>query len=337
MNLLGSVAKAGRKVFKPVVKAVAKVSSKLDANKPEIMVVGGVTAVVVGTVWAIAETMKVQKVMDNSKEEMIKAEAQRDGLVLDKDGNPVPPVTEAEFRKLVTKVRSETVWAFIKMYGIPALMFVLGIFTLVKGHWILKQRYILTATSLKGMEEFVRFVKKNVIEDAGEEKWKEYATGKVGEKEVSMTVTDKDGNVTTKKTVIPVCKERSFDNPWRIQYCEELFDSWTTDSQSNLFFLQGAEKYWNEEKYQNDKTAEISMFEILKYLGFKFEKVDKKMRDFFRNNGWAHDINGDGFISFGLKMAVNDAARQRKSDVLFIEFNSEGILRDLHNQYYYTE
>lgn len=323
------------KIFKPVAKAVAKTTAslvtKFKANEPEIMVVGGALGVVVATGLAIKGTLKVQKTMDNARDKMVAAEAQHDGTVMDPNGNQIAPISDSEFRKLVAKVRSETIWEFIKLYGWSALIMVLSLFTLVKGHWILKERYILTATSLKGMEEFVRFLKKNVVEDAGEEKWKEYSQGKVLEEKFETEVKRDDGAVVKKTINVPICKPH--ENPWQFEYCEEMFDSWQPNVETNLQFLQGVEDFFDKHKYQTDKKAEISMYEILDYMGFKWDKVDKHYRKWLRTNGWAHDVNGDGFISMGLWMPINQPARRRLSDKVFFEFNAEGFLDELVNKY----
>ena len=322
-----AAAKAG-KIFKPVAKAVGKVMTKFDANKPEIMVGGGVVMVLVGTVWMIVKTRQVDNVMAESQEKM--AELEEKKAAVTEEGEPA--ITEKEFRKMVTKVRSETVWAFIKLYGVPALIFVLGIFSLVGGHWVLKKRYILTATSLEGMKKFMEFVKQNVIEDAGEEKWEQYSKGVVGKKEVILNKTEPDGTEITKMSKVNLCKDH--ENPWRIEFCEDLFDSWKPDTETNFFFLQGCEKYWDEVKYQRNKDAEISMYEVLDYMRIKWNKVDKNYRTWMRNQVWGHHIYGDDKISFGLHMPLNDPARRRLADKIFMEFNVDGEPRDIINRYH---
>lgn len=314
-----AVSKIG-KVMKPVANAVGKVMTKVDANKPEIMAGAGVVMVLVGTVWMIVKTRKVDDVMNEGHEKMTVVEEKKD------------EVTEKEFRKMVTKVRSETVWAFIKLYGLPALIFILGIFSLVGGHWVLKKRYILTATSLEGMKKFMAFVKQNVIEDAGEEKWEQYAKGIAGKQEITQTVTDDNGTKITKVAKVSLCKDH--ENPWRIEFCEELFPTWQPNTETNFFYLQGIEKFWNEEKYQRNKDAEISIYEVLDYIGIDWSKVDKTYRTWLRNQVWGHHIYGDDELSFGLHKPLNDPARRRLADKIFMEFNVDGEPKDIINRYH---
>ena len=328
---MGLMAKLGNKaghIFQPVVKAAGKVMTKVDAKKPEIMLASGLIMVLVGTGWMIVQTRKVDEAMAESQEKMEKLEAAKEAI--HEDGSPA--MTEKEFRKAVMKVRSETVWAFIKLYGIPALIFILGIFDLIGGHWVLKKRYILTATSLKGAQEFIQFVKQNVIEDAGEEKWEEYAKGIIGKKTIEQETTEADGTKVKKTVDVPVCKDH--DNPWRIEFSEDLFKSWKPDTETNFFFLQGAEKYWNEIKYQRNKDAEISIYEVLDYLRIDWSKIDKNYRTWLRNQVWGHHIYGDDEISFGLHMPLNDPARRRLADKIFMEFNTDGEPKDIINRYH---
>ena len=320
MGLIDKLGSKAGKIFQPVVKATAKVMTKMDANKPEIMLWSGVAMVVTGTVWMVVNTRKLDDVMDESKDKMEEVEASKDD------------VTEAEFRKAVVKVRSETVWAFIKLYGLPALLFIMGIFDLVGGHWVLKKRYILTATSLKGMQEFVQFVKQNVIEDAGEEKWEQYSKGIVGKKTMELETTEADGTKIKKTAEVKLCKDH--ENPWRIEYCEDLFKTWKPNVETNFFFLQGAEKWWNDIKYQRNKDAEISAYEVLDYLGADWSKFDKEYRTWLRNQVWGHHIYGDDNMSFGLHMPLNDPARRRLGDKIFMEFNTDGEPKDIINRYH---
>lgn len=319
MGLKAMVAGKIGKVIKPVTKAVGKVVSKMDANKPEIMLVSGLLMVAVGTGWAIYSTTKVDQVVEESQEAKEELDAKK------------AEMTDKEFRKAFAKVKMDTIWKFLKLYGLPALIWLLGICDLVGGHWVLKKRYILTATSLKGMQEFMNFVKQNVIEDAGEEKWEEYAHGKVGKKEMHIETTEADGTKIQKTAEVEVC--RPHDNPWRIPFTEELFKSWKADTDTNFFFLQGCEKYWNEVKYQADKDAEISIYEILDYLRIDWSKINKDYRTWLRNQVWGHHIYGDDRISFGLQMETNTPARRRQSDLIYLEFNAEGEPKDIINRY----
>lgn len=330
MGIKNVLAKAGG-MLKPVTRATGKVLKKLDKNKPEIMLVAGIVMVIGGAVTAVVKTMKVRDVMDESHEEMAKIEAEHEGLVMDMEGNQVAPITDDIYKKKVTKLRLDTGWKLVRIYDIPSLAFLIGLGLIVKGHAILKDRYVMTMISLKGTQEVLDFVKQNVIKDQGEGKWKEYRYGKAEDEPVTLKIADDNGNTITSQSHI--MRTMDHDNPWRIEYCEELFDSWKGNPEANLFFLQGVEKHWNENKYQANKDAEISMFEILDYLRFKWEKVPKEYREWLRTNGWAHHVYGDDAISFGLQMPINDATRRRLSDKIYIEFNAEGALVDLINRY----
>jgi len=323
---MGVVAKFTSKIgqmVKPIVKPVAKmatnVMSKVDANKPELMLYSGTAMVVVGTVWMIIATRKVDTVMEESSEAKEQLDAKK------------AEMTDKEFRKAFLKVRAEVVWKFIKLYGVPAVIWLLGICDMVGGHFVLKKRYILTTMTLKGMEEFIQFVKGNVIEDVGVDKWNEYAHGIVDTAPMEAHYKDSTGTEVGMLANCPICKPH--ENPWRIPFNEQLFKSWKPDTDLNFFFLQGVEKYWNENKYQADKDAEISIYQILDYLNIDWSKIDKTYRTWLRNQVWGHHIYGDDRISFGLHMPVNDPARRRQSDLIYMEFNAEGMPSEIINRY----
>jgi hypothetical protein len=99
--------------------------------------------------------------------------------------------------------------------------------------------------------------------------------------------------------------------------------------------LKTAEDYWRH-VYENRKETGVSMYDILTYLDYKFEvdkdgMTKKQYRDwitFLRNHGWK-DGEGDDFVDFGLYRGINEPALQRKSDIVFIEFNCAGDLREM--------
>jgi hypothetical protein len=108
----------------------------------------------------------------------------------------------------------------------------------------------------------------------------------------------------------------------------------TGDTERNLFFLKCAEDWWNREL---DRNGEVSMYEVLKYLQYRFDiekegLSDKEYRDrmtFLRNYGWRKGCGGDDFVDFGLYRAINEPAIARKSDIVYIEFNCDGNLENL--------
>lgn len=327
-KLLG---KAGRRLMKcpPIAKAVVKVSH----NKPEIMAIGGGVLIIVGFVEAIRGGMKLN---DTMAESAAKVEAVEEKQTQELSAENLTEEQKAAiiktYGKELSKERADGVWKVAKLFLLPSGLLVAGLVLIGQGHQILRKRNVVLASALKGTEEILKFYRGNVIEAEGEEADQKYMRGIIGEKEIETVTKDEDGKEKKVKRKVPIVKGGR--NKWRFEFSETWFGSWNDDTEHNLFFLKLAQDWWNHEL---DRNGEVSMYEVLKYLQYKFEinkesmnsKEYREWMTFLRNYGWRKGCGGDGFIDFGLYRAINEPAMTRRSDVVFIEFNCDGNLENL--------
>lgn len=319
--------------------AVAKLLTKLSRNKPEIMAVGGGILVVWAFVEAIKGGTKVQAVMTETAENVEKIEARhKEELEHCEENQVLPSVILAEQSKELKKARAEGTWKVVKLFMLPSGLLVVGMVLIGGGHRILRKRNVVLGTALKGTEEILKNYRANVVADQGKEADLKYLRGVVDGKDIETVVVDEDGKEQKVKKRTPVVREQK-GNPWRFEFSDTYFDSYEGDTDRNLFFLKCEEDWWNHEL---ERHEEVSMYEILKHLGYKFDvmkagcKSMQEYRDrmtFLRNYGWRKGC-GDGFVDFGLYRAINEAAVARKSDVVFIEFNCSGNLQNLSETNY---
>ena len=336
-RLLGNL---GRSMMK--CKPIAKVVVKASQNKPEIMAVTGGIAVVTAFVLAIRGGTKVQGVMKEtaSKVENLETsqkERREKEYNLDENGKLIGEANEAALVKIekkeLSQARAEGVWQVAKLFLLPSGLLVVGLVLIGGGHHILRKRNVVLASALKGTEEMFKFYRSNVVKTEGEEADKKYLRGVIDDKEVETVVVDEKGKETKVKKHVPVVRSDN-KNPWRFEFSETWFNSYCDDVERNLFFLKCEQDWWNHEF---DRNGEVSMYEVLKHLGYKFEvekegQTKKQYRDrmtFLRNYGWRKGCGGDDFIDFGLYRAINEAAISRKSDVVWLEFNCDGNLENL--------
>ena len=331
--------KIGRQLMK--CKPIAKIVVKASHNSPEILAITGTITVVTSFVLAIRAGTKVKETMATTADKVEATESRQKErrekeLYTDENGKLAGEQNETALAKLekkeLTKVRAEGIWQVTKLFILPTGLLAIGIFMIGGGHHILRKRNIVLASALKGTEEMFKFYRGNVIEAEGKEADLKYLRGVVDDKEVETYVVDENGKEKKVKRNVPVVKDHT--NPWRFIFDDVHFNTYEDDTDRNLFFLKCSQEWWNN---QFDRYGEINMYEILKYLGYKFE-VDKdgmsrsQYRDrmtFLRNYGWRKGCGGDDFIDFGLYRAINEPAMTRKTDVVWIEFNCDGNLENL--------
>lgn len=322
-------------------KPIAKVMVKASHNKPEIFAIAGGISVIASFVLAIRAGTKVKETMAVTADKVSAVEAKQkerreNEYHLDEDGKLIGEQNEVALVKLekkeLTQARAEGVWEVVKLFALPSGLLVMGLALITKGHVILKRRNIVLAGTLKGTQEMLKFYRENVIADQGKDADLKYMRGVLNDKEIESVVVDENGKETKVKQRVPVVRRGK--NPWRFEFSETFFNSWIDDVERNLFFLKCEQDWWNHEF---DRNGEVSMYEVLKHLGYKFEvekagltpKQYRERMTFLRNFGWRKGCGGDDYIDFGLYRAINEAAISRKSDVVYVEFNCDGDLGNL--------
>lgn len=330
------------RLFRPVTKQlmkckpIAKMMVKISHNEPKILAFSGAGLVIVSFVLAVNAGTKVKPKMEETADKVEKIEAkhkERRETQQTNDENEII-LLKAEENEL-RKARAEGIWEVTKLFILPSGLLAFGLLLMGEGHHILAKKNIVLASALKGTEELFKFYRGNVIEAEGEEADRRYIHGIVGNKEVETYVVDENGKETKIKKNVPVVKNVPRNNPWRFEFSDNYFDSYEDNTERNLYFLQCEESWWNHEL---DRNGEVSMYEILKHLRYRFEvlkascanaKEYRERMTFLRNYGWRKNCGGDNFIDFGLFRSCNEPAIQRKSDVVWIEFNCNGNLENL--------
>jgi hypothetical protein len=335
INMLRPLSKIATKAarFKPV----AKILTKVSHNKPEIMAIGGGALVIWAAVEFVRGGMKLPAVMAETSERVEKIEAeQRENEKLE-DGEAKTQLIITGQREL-KKARTEGTWKVVKLFCLPSGLIVVGLALIGGGMKILRTRNVVLAGAAEGYKKILESYRKNVVKKEGKEADLNYMRGVIDGKEVETVVVDEKGKETTVKRRVPIV-EQSKGNPWRFEFSDVYFDSYVDDPERNLFFLKCEEDWWNHEL---ERHEEVSMYEILKHLGYRFEIEKAAAKDpadyrkrmtFLRNYGWRKGC-GDGFIDFGLYRAINDPVISRKSEVVWIEFNCSGNLENLTERDY---
>ena len=323
---MGALSKAGTNVGKALMrcKPIAKMTRIMAKNKPEILAISGGIMILGAFGWAIYEAVGLKETLIETSD-TVKAveEAYTEEEKVEK---------EKEYRKEITRARVKGVMKVGKKFVGPTVCLAVGMGLGTKGFKVLKARNVMLGTALKGTEEAYKFYRNNVREDLGKEADLKYARGIVGEKEIEEIIKDKDGNNVKVKSKVPVVKEQP-NNPWRFEYSDTWFSSYQDSAESNLFFLKCEQKWWNHELERYPYTG-VSMYDILKHIGYKFEVLQEGMTpkqfkeriNFLRMNGWRKGSGGDDIIDFGLFREINEAVIKRQSDVVWIEFNCDGPL-----------
>lgn len=187
--------------------------NKLEEDKPEIFLWGGLTMIVGGFVWACMNTRKLDDTLEQSKDELKAARALKQEIIVeDEDGKPVH--TE-ELRNLSCQCGKELVKTygkiglrFGKLYAGPAALVGTGIALVVDSHAQMEDRCTEYLSGWLLTEKAFDRYRARVVKDQGSEKDEEYRYGAKLET-VDAIVLDDDGNPKLDKKGKPIL-ESSF-------------------------------------------------------------------------------------------------------------------------------
>ena len=113
-----------------------KIKTQIKKHAPTALVVGGIATIIGGTVLACKKTVKMKKIVDDTKEDIEEIQAALSTV------NPEnPDYTEKDCKKDVRKVYARATVSTAKVYAIPAGIIFAGSAMVLCGHNILRKRY----------------------------------------------------------------------------------------------------------------------------------------------------------------------------------------------------
>lgn len=141
-----------------------KIKTQIKKHAPTALVVGGIATIIGGTVLACKKTVKMKKIVDDTKEDIEEIQAALSTV------NPEnPDYTEKDCKKDVRKVYARATVSTAKVYAIPAGIIFAGSAMVLCGHNILRKRYsALSAayvTLSSGFEAYRARVRDKIGED----------------------------------------------------------------------------------------------------------------------------------------------------------------------------
>ena len=273
-------------IMNKATRAMHKVGFKLKKHSPEILVVGGVVSMVAGGVFACKATLKVNEVIDETKENIEKIHVATERGYTDAGED----YTLDDSKKDLTLTYVQTGVKLVKLYA-PAIAFTgLGIAGILKGHNILNTRNAALAAAYTAVDNSFKKYRKNVVDRFGTELDKELRYN-LKQKEVEEVVTTEDGTEEVVKKTVTV------GNPKEMSEFAVCFDEtclgWCRDAEYNKKFLLDVQRFANQ------KLAEDGFL----YLNDVYEMIGAQKTKAGQIVGWIYDKDKggvDGFVDFGI-------------------------------------
>lgn len=301
---------------------------KIQKHSPEILMVCGIVGVIGSTVMACRSTLKVDAIMDETKEKMDKIhESKEKGCTA-----AGMDYSEEDAKKDTTIVYVQTGVKFAKLYAPSIALGVLSITGMVASHKILKKRNVAIAAAYATIDKSFKEYRGRVIEKFGQDVDKELRYNLKAEKTTETVVDEETGE---KKKVK---KTNYVVNPSDISGYARFFEKntvdehgnvvdnpyWQTNNEYNLMFIKAQENYAND--YLR-KHGHLFLNQVYESLGLPKTKAGQIV-------GWVYDPEnpiGDNYVDFGLykdNLSYSDFANGFDPAIL-LDFNVDGNILDL--------
>ena len=291
-------------------KSFKKAQLTVRKHSPEILMVAGVIGTVAGAVMACKETLELEDVLDECKQEKMELEEQY---------AMCEQYSEDALKKDQVKLTIKQAVKIVKLYAPSVIMEATSIGVIFASNDIMRKRNASMAAAYATLNSMYKRYRQNVIESYGEEVDKDMRFGVKHEK---VTEIDEDGNkvkidariVDLDNTALAISDYSRF-----FQAGCKGFDS--SSGRYNLLYLKGIQAMFNNKLIAD---GYVMLNDVYRELGFDTIPEGWSI-------GWIYDETnpiGDNYIDFGLYEARNKNQRAVNDwePVILMDFNVDGNL-----------
>ena len=291
-------------------KSFKKAQLTVRKHSPEILMVAGVIGTVAGAVMACKETLELEDVLDECKQEKMELEEQY---------AMCEEYSEDALKKDQVKLTIKQAAKIVKLYAPSVIMEATSIGVIFASNDIMRKRNASMAAAYATLNSMYKRYRQNVIESYGEEVDKDMRFGVKHEK---VTEIDEDGNkvkidariVDLDNTALAISDYSRF-----FQAGCKGFDA--SSGRYNLLYLKGIQAMFNNKLIAD---GYVMLNDVYRELGFDTIPEGWSI-------GWVYDEAnpiGDNYIDFGLYEARNKNQRAVNDwePVILMDFNVDGNL-----------
>lgn len=292
------------------------VKGQVQKHSPEILMGVGVVGVVTSTVMACKATMKLNDILEESKETRDK--------IKEVENNPKyeDKYSPEDAKKDLTINYVQTGMKVAKLYAPAVLLGGASLGCLLASNDILRKRNAALSAAYMTVDKSFKEYRNRVTERFGEEVEKEIRYG-IKAEQIETTVVDEDGNETTVTETIKTMDPNLYSDYAR--FFDAASPYWQNDPEYNLMFLKAQQQYANDLLRAKGR---LFLNDVYDMLGIEKTKAGQVV-------GWVYDRenpNGDNFVDFGIydmsKERVRAFVNGYETNIL-LDFNVDGNIWNL--------
>lgn len=306
-------------IMNNLTRTINKIGFQVKKHSPAILVTVGVAGTVVSTVMACKATLKVNDILDETKDTIDKIhECVENPDMMDR-------YSIEDSKKDLTKVYIQTGVKLAKLYAPAVAVGVVSVGCIVKSNNILNKRNAALAAAYATVDKSFKEYRGRVIERFGNGLDRELKYN-IKAKEIEETVIDEKGKEKkVKKTIETVDGINPADYSDFARFFDERSDCWEDDPEVNLMFLKA------QQKYANDLLVSRGYL----FLNEVYDLLDIPVTKAGQAVGWIYDKKKveqdyDGYVDFGIYQ-YNTASQRFVNGyepIILLDFNVDGVIWD---------
>ena len=303
-------------IMNGMTRTLSKLSFTVKKHSPEILITAGTIGVVTSAVLACKATLKLNNVLDESKNTIKKIHE------VSEDENMKDKYTEEDAKKDLTITYVQTGVKIAKLYAPSIILGALSLTAVLASNNILRKRNVALAAAYTAIDRSFKEYRGRVVERFGKELDNELRYN-IKAKEIEETVTDENGNEKTVKKTINVSDPNLYSDYARV--FDESCIGWSKTPEYNLVFLKQQQAHANKLLQQN---GYLFLNEVYDMIGVPRSKAGQVV-------GWIYDEKnpiGDNYVDFG----IYDITREKVRDFvngyersILLDFNVDGNVWEL--------
>ena len=288
----------------------------VQKHSPEILAGVGVVGVVASTVMACKATMKLNDILEESKETRDK--------IREVESNPryEEQYSHEDAKKDLVINYTQTAMKVAKLYAPAVILGSASLGCLLASNDILRKRNAALSAAYMTVDKSFKEYRQRVVDRFGEEVEKEIRYN-IKAEEITSTVVAEDGSETTITETVKTMDPNLYSD--YAKFFDEASPYWQKDPEYNFMFLKSQQQYAND---LLKARGRLFLNEVYEMLGIEKTKAGQIV-------GWVYNPEnpiGDNFVDFGIfdmsKERVRAFVNGYEPNIL-LDFNVDGNIWDL--------
>lgn len=298
-------------IMKSVNIVASKAIMKIKKRSPEILIVVGVVGTVASAVIACKATTKVNKIIDDAKDDIDKVHVATENCVTEASET----YSTEDSKKDLAIIYAQTGVKLAKLYAPAVILGTFSIASILASNNILRKRNVALGAAYAAIDKSFKDYRGRVIERFGEQVDTELKYGIKAKKFEEVEVDPETGKEKKVKKTVMVA-DPNLQSDYAV-YFDNKSRNYETNQDYNYMFLKA------QQQFANDKLQTRGHL----FLNEVLDDLDLPRTSAGQIVGWTKD-GPDGYVNFRIVEVDRETEDGRHEPSLLLDFNVEGNIWD---------